>query len=314
MDNLTAPINQCEPAEIIGRSLLSGILLEVACHPSPGLVSPFSMGAHEDMNHYSFMLSTAAIAAYIQACTRVGYQEPPGENLLLKLRPLGLQAEKAMLEATGGVNTHKGMIFLGGITAAAAGVAMQKDHESAFENTPYVKATAVCREIKEMCRGLVQRELENAPLPKKETLTQGEYWYRQAGITGVRGEVEAGLPAVRQTGLPVFSEALRLFSLKTAMVHTLLHLMTVVEDTTVLARAGLEGLNLVKSTASEVIGLGGIQTERGQQAMERVSRFFETRRISPGGSADLLAMTIALWIMENGPIPKEKMVPDRHQR
>lgn len=307
----TTPVTQWEPAEIISRSLLSGILLEAACHPSPGLVSPFSMGAHDDMNHYSFMLSTAAIATYLHACAEAGCQSAIPQHLLPKLRPLGMQAEKAMLQATGGVNTHKGMIFLGGITAAAAGVAIQQQQENPHPTIPHVKATAVCHEIKEMCRGLVRQELDNAPLSPKLTLTQGEYWYRQAGITGIRGEVEAGLPAVRLVGLPVFSEALRLFSLNTAMVHTLLHLMTTVEDTTVLARAGLEGLHQVKSTAAEVLSLGGVQTEIGRQGMERVSRFFETRRISPGGSADLLAMTIALWILENGPIPKEKLVPGR---
>lgn len=296
----TGTIKTSPHEEHIRRALLSGMILEVSCHPSPGLVSPFSTGSHSDMNYYSFILSTAAIAPLLEVCVRAGYDWNGSDDLLSSLRPAGLSAEKAMFEANGGVNTQKGIIFLAGIVAASAGwISRQQGH---------LEAEKVCDGVAAIGAGLIQRELQNHSNVPSKTMTQGEHWYHKAGIAGIRGEAENGLPSVLHTGLPVFSETLRDHSLNTAMVQALLHLMTVVEDTTVLARAGMDGHEFVKKSARRVLSLGGLHTDAGQEALAEMEKAFIQRRISPGGSADLLAITIALWMMEHGSLSLQQIV------
>ena len=287
----------------ITSAILSGILLEAVCHPSPGLVSPFSSGSHQDMNVYSFMVSTAAISLFFDACVRLGSDWDRKQDLLAELRLLGVSAEKEMRLATGGVNTHKGIIFLGGVASAAAGIVLRE--------TGTLKAESICAAIAAICDGLVEKDLKSgAPEPGK-ALTQGECWYKKIKTTGVRGEAEKGLPSVRMKGLPVFHRTIQTGSLQDAMVQTLLHLMMVTEDTTVLARAGEKGLAFVKETAMRTLELGGIETEKGRHSIEEMEREFISRRISPGGSADLLAITLALWIMENGPLPLSRILQEK---
>jgi triphosphoribosyl-dephospho-CoA synthase len=286
--------------EIIRRSLLSGMLLEASCHPSPGLVSPFSMGSHSDMNYFSFILSSVAVAPLLDACIEKGRRWNGRDDLLTALRPAGLSAEKAMLEATGGVNTQKGIIFLAGITAAAAAWTVGRQGQ--------LTAVKVTDGVAAICKDLIRRELESRPMAVDRPMTQGEYWYNEAGITGIRGEVESGLPSIVNVSLPVFGEMIRKQSLNTAMVQTLLHLMTVVQDTTVLARAGIEGYHFVMESARKVISLGGYLTDDGRRALAEMDKDFIRRNISPGGSADLLAITIALFLMENGPLPQTTII------
>lgn len=287
-----------DPLTFIGQSLLSGILLEVSASPSPGLVSPVSNGSHEDMNFYSFMLSSAAIAPFFHFCAETGYESAPWEDVLSLIRPQGVKTEQRMFQATQGVNTQKGIIFLGGITAAAAG--------RVFKEKQSLTANEICREAASICQGIVGRELEktkgNADAP---LTTQGVLWFQRAGITGVRGEVEKGLPAITETAYPVFSSSLKEYGLATALVETLLHLMTVVEDTTVLARAGLAGLDVVKNSANMVIQQETLHTHSRRHALKELEALFIAKNMSPGGSADLLAITVALWMMEHGPIPRD---------
>jgi triphosphoribosyl-dephospho-CoA synthetase len=74
--------------------------------------------------------------------------------------------------------------------------------------------------------------------------------------------------------------------------------MTVVDDTTVLHRHGPETLSYVRQKAAEILVLGGLFTAEGKSAILSLDEDFISRRISPGGSADLLAATYFLWLVE----------------
>ena len=106
----------------MARTALKSLLYEVSVTPKPGLVDRDNPGAHGDMDYYSFIDSAAALAPYFSRCAALGRDSlcEPGE-VLTRLRPLGLEAEEAMKQATGGANTHKGLIFSLGILCAAAG-------------------------------------------------------------------------------------------------------------------------------------------------------------------------------------------------
>ena len=97
------------PHQRIGALCTLSLLLEVSATPKPGLVDRLGSGAHTDMDFSTFLASAAAIAPYFTACAQAGLALPQVDGASLgRIRPLGMACEKAMLAATGGVNTHKG--------------------------------------------------------------------------------------------------------------------------------------------------------------------------------------------------------------
>jgi holo-ACP synthase/triphosphoribosyl-dephospho-CoA synthase len=289
--------------EIIGSLALEAMLLEVACTPTPGLVDRLNSGAHRDMDLFLFMKSSSALAPAMYQCAQAAWlHRGPNQELLPVLRRIGVKAEQAMFEATGGVNTQKGLLFLMGIVAAATALAARKKGHTHF-------IEAVLSEVAGICQGLVKRELDclRKHLPA-HPLTPGERLYLDYGFTGIRGEIEAGLPIVVWRGLPGLREALdNRLSLNDALVHALLCIMTEAEDTTILNRHDMSVLKSVQRDAAEILQKGGMMTDEGRRSIEELDLEYIKRNISPGGSADLLAVTYFLFAVE------EKLKPNNNQ-
>ena len=91
--------------------------------------------------------------------------------------------------------------------------------------------------------------------------------------------------------------------LNDALVHTLLNLMTVVQDSNVIWRGGYEKLPFVQQRAREILEAGSIFTAAGRRLLAATETLFAAQRISPGGSADLLSVTTALYLVENKEFP-----------
>jgi hypothetical protein len=104
-------------SKAIGRVAIGALRRELALYPKPGLVSPVDNGAHDDMTVTTFVRSLLALRFYFATIAEAGARDAPFADL----QRLGLDAEKRMLAATGGVNTHRGAIFCLGFLAAAAG-------------------------------------------------------------------------------------------------------------------------------------------------------------------------------------------------
>lgn len=282
----------------IGQSITTGILLEASCSPSPGLVNPFSMGSHRDMNFFSFLLGSSTISPYFSLFAQLGMNWEERQSLLDELRKLGRDAEKQLLKATGGVNTQRGILFLGGVVAAASGMAINKE-EITVDN--------ISKNVSKICAGLVERELES--LECKKNYTDGESLFLKYGIEGIRGEVEKGLPSIVNIGYPQFAKGMQLnIGLNNAMVDCLLHLIATVEDTTILSRLGINGLKKAQIEAKKVIAQGSIHTKRGIRGILDLDRYFIEENISPGGSADLLAISVAIYMMEEREIDLDSIL------
>ncbi|MGB9687004.1 MAG: triphosphoribosyl-dephospho-CoA synthase, partial [Rectinema subterraneum] len=88
------------------------------------------------------------------------------------------------------------------------------------------------------------------------------------------------------------------FSWNDALIDTLLVLFSEVEDTNVLGRAGYDGLAYMRSEAKTAIRLGGMANKKGRDTIRTMDAKFIERNISPGGCADLLAITAFLQLIE----------------
>ena len=175
------------------------LLYEVCTTPKPGLVDRANNGSHKDMDIFTFMSSSAALWPYFAQCFQVGNSTAaqPGPETFAALRWPGKQAESAMLIATHGVNTHKGAIFSLGLACAALG-RLEREH--------WNKPELILSQISKMTAGTIQHEL--AGLTQDTAVTAGQQFYLQYGVTGVRGQAEAGFPSVLEYGLPTLENGL----------------------------------------------------------------------------------------------------------
>jgi len=269
----------------ISSFALQAMLYEVSCYPSPGLVSPVSNGAHKDMNYFTFIDSTAVLSKYLALFVQEGYSNRTCKDIFDSIRTVGAEAEKDMFNKTQGINTHKGMLFLMGIACAATGKAI-------YEKKPFKEIQTI---IKEMTEGIVNKELLS--LKDNSLLSHGEKLYLKYKNEGVRGEVERGIPTVFEYSLKLYKENLNL-NLNDRLVHTLIGIMTICNDTTIIHRHNQETLGKVKEISKNIIKLGGMNTIQGKEKINDLCIEFIERNISPGGSADLLAVTVFLHFVE----------------
>ena len=231
------------------------MLTEVNLSPKPGLVDRINCGAHKDA-------------------------QLPSDDVLKGLRPLGMACEADMFRATAGVNTHKGSIFSLGLLCAAIGRLHQ-------QHSPITPAN-ICSTAATFCRGLTERELRQ----NNQQLTAGQRLYQQLGLTGARGEAEAGYPLVIRHALPHYRALLAQGrDPELALLDTLLLLISMNGDTNVASRGGAEGLRWIQQQATTLLRQGGIRSPADLEHLHRFDQQCIAHNLSPGGSADLLIVT-----------------------
>ena len=134
-------------------------------------------------------------------------------------------------------------------------------------------------------------------LEKQGEDTAGRHFYQRSGVLGVRGQAAQGFPQVREWGLPQLKKALgRGYSWNGACAQALCALMAYTEDTNLLHRGGEEGLHLVQQQAAALL-----EQYQDEQALEeglfRMDSLLTEKNLSPGGSADLLAVTLFVYFI-----------------
>lgn len=265
----------------IGCLAVQAILYETACFPSPGLVSPVSDGAHKDMDYYMFLDSTSSLIKPLLLCAEAGLSKKTPEVIFNYIRNIGIEGEQDMFEKTKGINTHKGMLFLMGIGCAAVSKAI-------YEGVGFKGVQQI---IREMTKGITERELHRIVNIEESTLSHGEKLFVQYGIKGIRGEVEKGLPIIFDYALSLYEQSEELY-INDRLIHTLVGIMQFCEDTTILHRHSPEVLKEIQTKAKFIKGLGGMKTDFGVDGIYSLDKELKKRNISPGGSADLLALTV----------------------
>lgn len=259
----------CRVGEIAQKSLL----FEAMLTPKPGLVDCRNSGAHQDMDLFSFAGSACALRPYFEACVRIGIA---GANPVC-LQYAGLQAEDAMFAAVG-VNTHKGAIFALGILCCAMGACGEESGLDAILAKAAALGEYFLRQMK--ASGMAE--------------TGGEEQFRQYGLTGARGEAASGFRSVREIGLPALMAALaKGESLQQAGKTALLALMAHVMDSNIIRRAGMDAQRWVMAEAA------CLQQHYTDDDLFVLDAEMIRRNISPGGSADLLAVTLFLHFISH---------------
>ena len=271
------------------RLACRALLYEVATTPKPGLVDCANNGSHRDMDLFTFFDSASALWPYFASCTRTGRQTAAlkAPETFRALRPAGRKAEADMLAATKGVNTHKGAIFSMGILCAALG---------RLPRNRWQEPDAILAECRAMTEGLTASDF--AGLTRENASTVGQKLYLEYQISGVRGQMEAGLPAVREAGLPALRAGLAQgLSLNDAGCGALLALMTATVDTCLVARSSLP---IQQETCARVRKLLEETPFPDREALQALDQAFTEQNLSPGGSADLLAVCYLLYFLETG--------------
>ena len=207
-------------------------------------------------------------------------EQSPTETFAL-LRAEGLAAEPVMYAQTNGANTHKGSIFTMGLLCGAAG------------RTGSREAEILLREVAAMTAGLC--DLDFAGITGETAVTTGQKLYAQYGITGVRGQAEAGYPALLNVGLPVLEQGLADgLDLNDAGCAVLLHLLCAATDTNMIARSNMD---TAKAMTGKVASVLANNPYPANEVIEALDEEFIQKNLSPGGAADLLAATYFLYFL-----------------
>lgn len=281
-DILTETLDAWDAATA-AQQAVRALLYEVTTTPKPGLVDRRNSGSHTDMDSFTFMSSAAALYPYFEDCAKVGREtmDRPAPETFAALRPLGCEAEGEMLDATNGVNTHKGAVFSIGITCAALG---------RLNRAAWCDPARVLQEVAAMTSGLTKQDF--ADVTAENAVTAGQKLYAQYGITGIRGQVEAGLPVVLHHGLPVLEKGLKLgYDINRAGCAALLEILVHSTDTNMIARSSRERQLAWVAHVKELLAQTPYPDE---EALVELDDQFIAENLSPGGSADLLALTYLL--------------------
>jgi triphosphoribosyl-dephospho-CoA synthase len=254
---------------LVARHAVRSLYQELALYPKPGLVSLVDTGSHEDMDASTFVRSLFSLRRYFLDIALAGAD---GADFSV-LRGLGIEAERRMLAATGGVNTHRGAIFSLGLLCAAAG----RTHDWRPDQ---LRATLV---------GSWDEALAGH---RGAAASNGATVRARHAAPGAREQAAAGFPAIFELALPTLRSTLAAGrGLRCARIDTLFTLMAELSDTNVYHRGGAEGARIVRETSLGFLTRGGTAADGWVEQAVAAHRLFVQHRLSPGGAADLLAAT-----------------------
>ena len=267
---------------------------EAAITPKPGLVDRANNGAHTDMDFFTLIDSTSVLLPWFRTCALAGFNSGVSDSgidplsLFQSLRPPGKEAELLMGKATGGVNAHRGYIFSLGVLSAAYG--------RLYRNEEKPDLVAVIEFVKAMT-STVEADFAGSRAEEgfAKKFSHGEAVYNKNCIRGIRGEVSRGFPLVINHALPLLNTLLSEgHSLNDAGVAVLLKLLAYAEDTNLIHRGSVKILGALQEELRSFFAEKA-DMKRIKDKAATLDEDFISRGLSPGGSADLLGVTLFLF-------------------
>lgn len=254
---------------LVSQLATDALRQELDTTPKPGLVDCADSGAHSDMDYATMSRSIQAIHPYFTQLALAGFSKtlPQADAL----RQLGLEAEKAMLAATGGVNTHKGALFSMGLTIVAA--------THLLFNQKSINATDLQATITQLALRFEQ-----------PSGTHGHQVLAQNKVNGALASAQNGYQQLFSDWLPYYSG---LNSDPQRLHKTLLLIMSMLDDTNVAYRKGADEMKHVKAEARALLD------DFSLAKLSQMNSDFTARNISPGGCADMLSLTFFVHSLIN---------------
>lgn len=247
---------------IIAHLATQALQAELDTTPKPGLVDKDNNGAHRDMDYALMQRSIDTLHPYFLQLALLGCADALPTHTTI--RDIGIEAERAMLSATNGVNTHKGALFSMGLAVVAA--AHEKDTDS-LQTT--IKALAASFPDTNGTHG-----------SKAKLLSKGT-----TAIKGALDNAREGYEMLFAEWLPFYIERRKERDAHT-LHKTLLRIMCDLDDTNVIYRTDLATAEEVKQEARALLDCFS------EAALKDMDRRYTARNISPGGAADMLSLTI----------------------
>lgn len=249
---------------VLAHAATQALRQELATTPKPGLVDDSDAGAHDDMDKTTMQASIRALQPWFARAgeAAIGPSLPGGDLL----RTIGLQAEQAMLAATGGINTHRGALYALGLMTAAVARAWASDGSLHWD--------VVRRHVSTMAASM-----------EPAAGTHGSDVVSRYGVRGARAEALTGYERLFDKWLPwlqTSASPLRLHRL-------LLQIVLDIDDTTLYHRGGTAAAAFARAAAEQALMLAD---DALPAALEKLNTDFTRMHISPGGAADMLALTI----------------------
>lgn len=284
--------------QVISKCIQKALLYEVSITPKPGLVDRNNSGAHQDMDFYSFIDSSAVLSLSLLEIFDYCYHQrgQVTEDLFMQIRLIGKRIEQRMYLATNGVNTHKGVVFSFGILCAALGLC----HAGLETTVSLLEMIDICQQLGVFA--LADFEKSNIKL------SHGIDCYRLYQALGARGEAANGFSSAVNVALPFLRKKLSAgFSLNDAAALTLLMLLSQTVDTNILHRGGSQKARAVQIKARCI--LNNLNTEHFYEELKAFDDELIEENLSPGGCADQLAVSLFLLFLE-----EEKLVSFEDQK
>lgn len=258
---------------LIAHLATRALRTELNTTPKPGLVDSRDNGSHTDMDHAIMMRGIRALHPFFVRLALLGYapQLPPHSEVV----SIGLEAERAMLVATGGVNTHKGALFALGLAVIAA--AHAATHTAAMSANPPAFLSATIAALA-------------AAFPD----TQGTHGSRAKVEASPVVTLKSALDNAREGYARLFDDWLPFYAARRrandtyAPHRTLLRIMAELDDTNIVHRSSVDTMIQVKMQARQLLH------DFSEPGLEAMNRSFIMRNLSPGGSADMLSMVVFL--------------------
>lgn len=247
---------------IIAHLATQALQAELDTTPKPGLVDKDNNGAHRDMDYALMQRSIDTLHPYFVKLALLGCADALPTHT--SIRDIGIEAERAMLSATNGVNTHKGALFSMGLAVVAAA------HE---KNTDSLQTT-----IKALAASFPDTNGTHGS--KAKLLSKGT-----TAIKGALDNAREGYEMLFAEWLPFYIERRKEHDAHT-LHKTLLRIMCDLDDTNVIYRTDLATAEEVKQEARALLD------SFSEAALKDMDRHYTTRNISPGGAADMLSLTI----------------------
>lgn len=269
---------------IIAHLATRALHAELDTTPKPGLVDKDNSGAHRDMDHALMSRSIRAIHPYFVRLALLGFAaDMPSHDDIVKT---GIEAERAMFEATNGINTYKGALFSMGLAVvAAAGKAWQ-----GYSITPQALSAAISK----LAFAFPDTKGTHGSKAKQTAASE------TATFKGALDNAREGYPMLFNDWLPFYAN-LSKNGEPHALHLTLLRIMCDLDDTNIVYRTSLAMMKQVKEESRSVLSRWSEATHGTPQAdggtnldtiLGDMNRSFVQRNISPGGSADMLSLVV----------------------